>query len=125
VSLGLGVAGLAAGAVTGLMTMDRKNTVDADCPGGICRSSAGLDAASEGKTLSLVSTVAFAAGAVGVGLGVVLIVSGGSSPAKATAITSSAGPRIAQALAELGLGRRQCHPFCDGGRDRAGRQFRQ
>jgi hypothetical protein len=92
VVLGLGVAGVAAGAVTGIMTIDRKNTVEADCPGGVCATSAGLDAASEGKTLSLVSTIAFAAGAAGLGLGTYLIIAGGS-PAQTTtalALTTSA-----------------------------------
>jgi hypothetical protein len=71
---GVGVAGIATSMITGAMVLDRKSTVDRECAGSVC-SRAGADAASSGRTLSTVSTVAFAVGAVGVGVGLYLALS--------------------------------------------------
>jgi hypothetical protein len=88
----LGVAGLAASGVTGVMTIQRKGTVKTECPGQVCRGSAGLDAAAQGKTLSLVSTVTFATGLVGLGVGAYLVLSGGSKSTPAVALTTTITP---------------------------------
>jgi hypothetical protein len=87
----LGIAGLVASGVTGVMTLQRKSAVEVDCPQQRCHTGAGLEAASQGKTLSLVSTVAFATGLVGVGVGVYLVVA--SSPRAAPAVVAL-GPMI-------------------------------
>lgn len=59
---GLGVAGLVTGAVTGLVAIDAANTYRAHCTNGLCDDE-GLSAAATGRTVSIVSPVAFAAGA--------------------------------------------------------------
>ena len=64
----IGIAGLAVGVVTGLMTMQAANTYKDHCVSGQCDSD-GLDAASTGRTLQVVSPIAFAVGAVGIGTG--------------------------------------------------------
>ena len=88
----LGVASMAASGVTGVMTIQRKATVKTECPGQVCRSSAGLDAAAQDKTLSLVSTVTFATGLVGLGVGAYLVLSGGSKSTPAVALTTTITP---------------------------------
>jgi hypothetical protein len=75
VAAGLGTASLAVGAVTGAMVLGKKATVDEHCtPEGYCDQT-GLDAASDGRTLSTVSTVTFLAGLAGVGVGLYLVLS--------------------------------------------------
>ncbi len=64
----IGIAGLAVGVVTGLMTMQAASTYKDHCVSGQCDSD-GLDAASTGRTLQVVSPIAFAVGAVGIGTG--------------------------------------------------------
>jgi hypothetical protein len=88
----LGVASLAAAGVTGVMTIQRKGTVKAECPAQVCRSSVGIDAAAQGTTLSLVSTVTFATGLVGLGVGAYLVLSGGSKSSPAVALTTTITP---------------------------------
>ncbi|HWA71314.1 MAG TPA: hypothetical protein VG937_03220 [Polyangiaceae bacterium] len=71
---GVGVAGIATSMVTGVMVLNRKSKVEDECTDGVC-TRAGANAAKSGRTLSTVSTVAFAAGAVGVGVGLYLTLS--------------------------------------------------
>jgi hypothetical protein len=71
---GIGAAGIVTSLVLGAMVLDRKSTVDSECVGNVC-SQKGVDAANSGKTLSTISTIAFAAGAVGVGVGLYLVLS--------------------------------------------------
>ena len=75
-SLGIGVAGIAAGSVTGLMVIDKKNIVESDCRDDFCRTDTGTAAASDGATLSIVSTASFIVGALGTGTGLYLLLSG-------------------------------------------------
>jgi hypothetical protein len=71
---GIGIAGVAAGIVTGLMISDRQQVVDANCNGALC-TQAGLDAASEGRTLLIANAAAWVAGVVGLGAGGYLVLS--------------------------------------------------
>ena len=87
--------GVGVGIVTGLVAIDKKNTVQQNCQsdpaGGVaCRDQTGLDAASAGRTMSTVSTVAFAVGALGIGVGAVLLVTSGNKGSTSTAIS----PRV-------------------------------
>jgi hypothetical protein len=74
---GVGIAGMAAGTVAGLLALNEKSIVDEACKDTAC-DTRGKDAADTGKTEALVSTVSF-----GVGLGalatmaVLLLVEGG------------------------------------------------
>lgn len=63
VSAGVGVAGLTVGAVTGIMALDAASTYKAHCTPKC--DATGLDAASSGQTLSVLSPVAFGVGLVG------------------------------------------------------------
>jgi hypothetical protein len=90
VVLGVGLVGIAASMVTGALALSEKGKVDDHCnayPNRVCDSDDAYRAASRGRTMAAVSTVAFAAGAVGVGAGVYLIVSNRGT--KSTALAAS------------------------------------
>ncbi len=87
---GVGLVGVAAGAITGGMTMGKKSTVDSECDEGRCAGQAARDAASAGKTLSTVSTAAFIAGGALLGAGVVLVLTSGPHRAPTTATLGAA-----------------------------------
>ena len=95
---GLGVAGIAVGAVTGVMTLGKKGVVDDHCNADGGCDQEGLDAASSGRTLSTVSTIAFAAGLGLTALGVFLVVSSDSGTSE-TAVGVAAVPQGASLLA--------------------------
>lgn len=99
VSLGVGAAGLALGAVAGLLAIDAEAKIQDDCdPGAGGRlkcGSDGLDAASSGKTWATTSTVAFVAGAAAAAGGVTLVIA--TNPGT----SSSVGPSV-----RLGVGRK-------------------
>lgn len=71
-ALGVGVAGLAVGAVGGVLTLSAKSDVDANCPTAGCNPT-GLDAQDRGRTWSTISDVGFIAGAVVATTGVTLL----------------------------------------------------
>lgn len=89
---GVGVLGVGAGVVTGLMVADRQQTVDDNCSGSRC-SQAGLDAASEGRTLLIANAVAWAVGVVGLGAGAYLVLShdGSGAPTQRVGVASLPG----------------------------------
>jgi hypothetical protein len=87
---GAGVVSLAIGAITGVMTIGKKNAVEEACggPTGPCLAANPADVRSlekSGITLSTVSTVTFIVGAVGLGAGVTLVLLGGRRRAPTTA----------------------------------------
>ncbi|MGC4088793.1 MAG: PEGA domain-containing protein [Polyangiaceae bacterium] len=96
---GVGVVGIATSLVTGAMVLNRKSTVERECVGNVC-SRAGVEAADSGSTLSTVSTVAFAAGAAALGVGVYLILS--SKPTSDSARLSVTTERGASMLSFRG-----------------------
>jgi hypothetical protein len=98
--LGLSAGAIAAGAVTGAMTLHRKSLVDEHCHAGLCDPS-GVDAAAEGRTLSTVSTATFVGGAVGLALGAYLTITG---PRWAGAPAVSVRPGVGPGVAAIGLG---------------------
>jgi hypothetical protein len=71
---GLGVAGLLVGVIAGSLAIGRKGVVDDHCTGRACDAE-GKAAGDAGKTLASVSTLGFAVGAAGIGVGVLLFVS--------------------------------------------------
>lgn len=90
VALGIGGAGLVVGGITGFLALgkksDLKGCVDNACP------SSQKDTLDSARSMATVSTVGFAVGFVGVGVGVVLLLTGNHS--------SNAGlapPKLAQA----------------------------
>lgn len=75
ISGGLGLAGVAAATVTGLMLPAKQRLVDENCRNGTCNSQ-GLAAAADGKRLLVINTTGWVVGAVGLGLGTYLVISG-------------------------------------------------
>lgn len=101
VALGVGGAGLVVGGLTGFLALGKKSDLE-NCEGKKCPSSE-ADKLDSARSLATVSTVGFAVGFVGVGAGIVLLLTGnGSSSANA----SSAAPRLAHGL--------QVQPFFGG-----------
>jgi Tetratricopeptide repeat/PEGA domain len=72
---GIGVAGLGVGAVAGILTLDRKGTVDDNCNADKRCNPTGYDAAQSGKTLGMVTTTGIVVGVIGVGVGAYLLLS--------------------------------------------------
>lgn len=70
---GAGIVSLGVGAVTGAMALGKKVTISAHCDDTKACDGEGIDAVSSAKTLSTVSTVAFAVGAIGVGTGLYIV----------------------------------------------------
>jgi hypothetical protein len=69
---GVGLVGLVVGSVTGLLVLDRKATVDAECVNHACTKE-GKQAADSGQSLAAVSTIAFGVGLAGLATGVTLV----------------------------------------------------
>ncbi len=72
VVLGVGVAGLAFGGVTGALAAKKHSTLSSDCPNGVCPQSESSDLSSY-HTLGTLSTVGFIAGGVLAAGGLVLV----------------------------------------------------
>lgn len=80
---GVGVAGLALGAVTGILSLDQWGKAKDDCNGPACRTQAGKDAADSSKSLGMIANIGFGVGIVGVGVSAVMLLTGWpSSPAE-------------------------------------------
>ncbi len=95
--IGVGGLGIAVGAVTGIMALGKKGSVEEHCSadpsGGVsCRDAVGLDAASAGRTMAGVSTVAFAVGAAALGVGAFLFFTSHDGPKRVTALGPSVLP---------------------------------
>ena len=74
---GVGIAGIAAGTVTGLLVFGKKHTVSANCTAHACNDT-GLNAAHSAQTLGLVSNIGFGVGIAGIAVGAVLLLTGSS-----------------------------------------------
>jgi hypothetical protein len=81
---GVGVAGLAIGAVTGVVALVKAGASRGDCPSNACADSAHLQAAQNDSqaahSLSTASTAAFVVGAAAAGVGLYFLVKGGPAP---------------------------------------------
>jgi hypothetical protein len=87
----VGLAGLAVGTVTGILTLTAKSTVDADCGIGGVRTactSTGQSAADRAETTGLASTIGFSVGTAGVVMATVLWVVRPKAPASSSAHVS-------------------------------------
>jgi hypothetical protein len=94
---GVGVAGLALGAVTGILAMGSASTVRSHCnTTTYACDPQGLDAARTGDVLAPLSTVGFIAGGVLVTTGLVLVLVGGKKK-EAVSFVPVVGPTFAQA----------------------------
>ena len=90
---GVGVAGLGVGAVTGLMALSKQKTAEDNCSDALqaCNQT-GVDAASSGRTLALVSTIGWVVGALGVGAGAYFILTSDGDSGAETALGTEVGP---------------------------------
>jgi hypothetical protein len=93
---GVGVAGLATGAVTGLLALNRASTVKSHCPDLACDPQ-GLSAASQGQWLAPTSTVAFVAGGALVAAGAYFVFFSGSR-SSSVAFAPAIGPQTGGAV---------------------------
>jgi hypothetical protein len=101
---GVGIAGFAVGAVTGLIAIGKNNDSKQLCPvSGACGSSTAVDDADSAKKLGTVSTIAFIAGGVAVGLGAALVLSAPSSSSERTRASASAGKAASTANVKSSL----------------------
>lgn len=71
VALGVGGAGLAVGAITGVIALGKHGDLNDKCPGGTCPASAQSDVDGY-KSMGTISTIGFIVGGVGVAAGAVL-----------------------------------------------------
>lgn len=88
---GVGALGLGVGAVTGIMALGKKSTVDDNCDADKQCNQQGFDAAEDGRTLTTISTIGWVAGVVGVGVGAYFILSS-DDDGRATAVGTRALP---------------------------------
>jgi len=72
-ALGVGIAGVGIGAITGALTIGKKGDIERNCIDVVCNS-IGKNAASDAQTLGLASTIAFGVGAAGLVVSVILFV---------------------------------------------------
>jgi hypothetical protein len=104
---GVGAASLTVGVLTGIMTLGKASTVEEHCDGDLACDSEGLDAASAGKTLSLVSTITVIAGVLGLGAGTYLLLTTPSSTTnRGTAAPLRLTPIANRDVVGLELGKR-------------------
>jgi hypothetical protein len=92
--IGAGALGLGTAMASGFLVSDKRSTVQDDCPGNVCRTTAGLDAAAAGRTLLVVNSVAWIVGAVGLGAGAYLVLADEGAGAS-TALGARLGPKSA------------------------------
>ena len=92
---GVGVGGIAFGAVTGIVTLNKKSTADANCNSDreTCNS-AGVDANETGKTFAALSGVGFGVGVVGLAVGAYLLLTTPSHPSIPAATETALAPSL-------------------------------
>ena len=94
---GVGAAGVVVGGVTGIMVLGKKKTADEHCyPEFRACDQEGVDANESGRTLGTVSTVGFAIGLVGLGLGTYFILTSDDEGQPQTTLVTQAGPGSSQ-----------------------------
>jgi hypothetical protein len=85
---GVGIAGVVTGVVAGTLMLHQKSVLDDNCNADKKCSPAGLDAASSGHTLGIVTTVGLVTGALGLGAGAYFLFT--AAPARDGTPTASA-----------------------------------
>ena len=87
IGIGLAGAGVATGTVTGIMSLSKKSAVQGECTNNICGPGQAQSDLHAWNTLSLVSTIGFAAAGAGAALAVITRVVGHQEPAAPPAST--------------------------------------
>ena len=91
---GIGVAGFATFAVTGLLANSKFNSVSAACGGTHCTDRAYQSQIDAGKTLDLVANIGLGAGIAGLAGGALMILFGGAHEAPVAVTASPEGARL-------------------------------
>jgi hypothetical protein len=82
-ALGIGIAGVGVGAVTGLLAADRHASAELRCPGDRCvEGSAGADDVEAFRTLRTASIIGYVTGVIGIGVGTTLLLTAPPKPKK-------------------------------------------
>lgn len=90
---GIGIAGIAVGAITGGLAMSKTSFIDEHCPNKKCLDKEGKETADNAQTLAMVSTIGFGVGIAGAATATILaLVSGGADEKKGQA------PRVQAAV---------------------------
>lgn len=98
---GLGVVGIGVGSVTGLLSISQVSDVKKDCQNNVCPQSKSGDIDSA-KSMGTISTIAFIAGGVGVGAGIIgLILQSKQSSAESTPPLGTSAASATSAKATL------------------------
>lgn len=110
VALGVGVAGVGAGSVLGILTMNQRKDLKDSCPNDICQAEQEQDL-EDAKRLGNFSTIAFGVGAAGFVLGTVLYFTAGPSssdralaPKPSRKFAGLSNPRVALGPTQVQLG---------------------
>ena len=91
ISLGAGAAGfITAGIATGVL-LDKKPELTANCPSGVCQTDAAFETASSVPAWNAVGTTGVIVGALGVGLGAVLLLTAPDDTGTATVVRTRVG----------------------------------
>ena len=93
IALGVGAAGIVAGAIFGGVALSQEAEADELCPDVECPTQAGVDAHDEALRASIASTAGFGVGLIGVTVGVVLWLRSSSKDAAPARVAVSAGAR--------------------------------
>jgi hypothetical protein len=88
---GLGIAGVGVGAVTGILVLGKKSTVNDNCDAQKRCNATGADAADSGRTLGTISGVSFIVGSVALATGAYLVLSSNEKKQPTTALLPAAG----------------------------------
>jgi hypothetical protein len=101
---GIGLGGLVAGAVTGILALQDKSTIDENCPQRRC-SAAGHDAVESARASATVSTIGFSVGLAGA-VGAVVLWLASDSPKKGDEARATVRPIVVgtERGAALGIG---------------------
>ena len=92
IGFGTAIAGVAVGAITGVLAFGKASTAKDGCPNVNDCSPAGMDAVNSGRTLGTISTIGFIVGGVGAAVGVYGLVWGKPSSSSSTSVAVSVGP---------------------------------
>jgi hypothetical protein len=93
ISLGVGIVGVGVGAYFGLKARSTKDKLDKACKDNVCTEAQRSDY-DDGKKQANISTIGFAVGAVGIGLGTILLLTSGGKKESKTAQRAHVTPYL-------------------------------
>jgi hypothetical protein len=95
IAAGVGAGGVVFGTVTGIVTLNKKSTADANCSNAREKcNTAGVDANESGKTFAALSGVGFGVGVVGLAVGTYLWLTSSAHPSSPSAARAAVAPEL-------------------------------